>query len=175
MADFKVSLASALEARLEADLEDNFPFQGWQTTSFKDLYSVVINPNDTKTMEIVVDRVCGEVLHHTLTAFGRMLDADVWSLFFNTVSSASTPTTALDRMLDAASTSTPIPSHAHLLSLAAGNGSRGRGPRRRDDRSMVAPRQGRARSKAGEPGTAPAPSPARRASRKAKADRETES
>lgn len=109
--NFVQFLGEALKSRISRDMgPDRFPAAGWDLIPLGTYYF----STDPQTSLIVIHRVVGEVLQHTLAAFGMMILQDAWRRFFESISATTTPAVALERMRDAASTAIPIP---HTMAL----------------------------------------------------------
>jgi hypothetical protein len=104
-------LAEALKSRISRDMgPERFPGAGWHQIPLGTYYF----STDPQTSLIVIHRVVGEVLQHSLAAFGLTILQDAWGRFFQGISATTTPAVALERMRDAASTAIPLP---HTMAL----------------------------------------------------------
>jgi hypothetical protein len=109
--NFVQFLAEALKSRISRDMGPaRFPGAGWDQIPLGTYYF----SSDAQTSLIVIHRVVGEVLQHSLAAFGMMILQDAWRRFFEGISGTTTPVVALDRMRDAAATAIPLP---HTMAL----------------------------------------------------------
>jgi hypothetical protein len=109
---FVAFLAEALKSRISRDMAPNqFPGAGWDQIQLGTYYFSA----DVQASHIVIHRVVGEVLQHSLAAFGLMIQQDAWRRFFEGISTTTTPAVVLERMRDAATTAIPLP---HTMALA---------------------------------------------------------
>lgn len=109
--NFVQFLSEALKSRISRDMgPDRFPATNWDQIPLGTYYF----STDAQASLIVIHRVVGEVLHHSLAAFGMMILQDAWRRFFESISVSTTPAVAVERMRDAASTAIPLP---HTMAL----------------------------------------------------------
>jgi hypothetical protein len=109
--NFVQFLGEALKSRISRDMgPERFPGAGWDQIPLGTYYF----STDAQTSLIVIHRVVGEVLQHSLAAFGMMILQDAWGRFFKGISATTTPAAALERMRDAAATAIPLP---HTMAL----------------------------------------------------------
>ena len=114
--NFVQFLSEALKSRISRDMgPDRFPPTGWDQIPLGTYYF----STDGQASLIVIHRVVGEVLHHSLAAFGMMILPDAWRRFFESISVSTTPAVAVERMRDAASTAIPLPHTMALGDLAS--------------------------------------------------------